>query len=54
MLGSLADVYIPGFEPLEVMDATREDKMEFMERTFNLPNSEEDFEEVRTNKCTEV
>jgi len=47
MLGSLADVYIPGFEPLEVMDATREDKMEFMERTFNLPNSEEDFEEWR-------
>ena len=42
LLGSMPEVYVPGFEPLEVENATANQKVDFINMTFNLPSSEDD------------
>lgn len=42
MLGSMPDVFVPGFEPLEVENATAEQKMAFLRKTFELPEPSEE------------
>ncbi|QDZ25091.1 hypothetical protein HOP50_15g76370 [Chloropicon primus] len=43
MVGSMPDVFVPGFEPLEVQNATASEKMEFIRRTFELPSTVEEY-----------
>ena len=41
MIGSAPGVYVPGFEPLEVLNATAAQKLRFLDLTFSLPISED-------------
>jgi hypothetical protein len=43
MVGSIPDVFVPGFEPLEVENATAEQKIRFIELTFDLPSTQDEY-----------